>query len=327
MRFSLLPLYTLLRATLLLTLLGGPALAQDFPSRPMKMIVPIAAGGLTDSLARTLAARLGERMGQPMVVENRPGGGGVIGMQAAAKSPADGHTLILVYQGVAAVNPSLIPNLPYDVPRDFVPVAQVGTFPLVVLVNPAVNARSLGELLALARTASPPLVYGSAGNATTSHLATELLKRRARIDLVHVPYKGEAPALADLVGATVPMALTTLNVALPMIRAGRVRPLAISSAERARQLPEVPTLAEAGLPDAEVVGWYGVLAPAGTPAGAISRLNRELTAMLAEPELRAKLEAMGVDPKPTSSEAFGRFVRDETERWRRVISEANIKAD
>ena len=327
MRFFRLPLVTLLRATLLLALLSSPALAQDFPSRPMKMIVPIAAGGLTDSLARTLAARLSERLGQPMVVENRPGGGGVIGMQAAAKSPADGHTLILVYQGVAAVNPSLIPNLPYDVPRDFAPVAQVGTFPLVVLVNPAVNARSLGELLALARRAAPPLVYASAGNATTSHLATELIKRRARIDLVHVPYKGEAPALADLVGGTVPMALTTLNVALPMIRAGRVRPLAISSTERARQLPEVPTLAEAGLPDAEVVGWYGVLAPAGTPAAAISRLNRELTAMLAEPELRTKLEAMGVDPKPAASEAFGRFVRDETERWRRVISEANIRAD
>ncbi|MBU6272579.1 MAG: tripartite tricarboxylate transporter substrate binding protein [Betaproteobacteria bacterium] len=307
--------------------LSRAAQAQDFPTRPMRLLVPIAAGGLTDSLARALASRLGERLGQPMVVENRPGAGGVIGMQAAARAPADGHSLVLVYQGVAAVNPSLLPNLPYDIGRDFVPVGGVGSFPFVVLVNPSVRARTATEFLEAARAASPPLAYASAGNATGSHLSTELLKRRARLDLVHVPYKGEAPALADLVGGAVPVALTSVTVALPMIRAGKVRALAVTSIERNRLLPEVPTLAEAALPEFESVSWYGVLAPAGTPAPALARLSRELAATLAEPELRGRLETLGIDPKPTGPEAFGRFLREETDRWRRLIAEAGIRAD
>lgn len=173
---------------------GLPANAQDFPSRPLRIVAPIAPGGLTDTLARELAARLGERLGQPVTVENRPGGGGVIGMQAAARAPADGHTLVLVYPGVAAVNPSLVANLAYDVARDFAPVGGVGSFPFVLLAHPSLTVRGAADLIDLARRSAPPLAYGSAGNATGSHLATELWRRRAGVDLVHVPYKGEAPA-------------------------------------------------------------------------------------------------------------------------------------
>jgi len=304
-----------------------PAHAQDFPSRPLRIVAPIAPGGLTDTLAREIAVRLGERLGQAMTVENRPGGGGVIGMQAAARAPADGHTLVLVYPGVAAVNPTLIPNLPYDVARDFIPVGGVGSFPFLLLAHPGLVARGPGELIELARRSSPTLAYGSAGNATGSHLATELWKRRAGIDLMHVPYKGEAPALADVVAGVVPLAMVTPSVALPMVRAGRARALGVSSAERSPVMPDVPTLAEAGLPGYEAVSWYGLLAPAGTPATAVARLERELAAVLADPAMRQKLESLGITPRPTTGAAFGRFVRDETERWRRLIQEAGIRAD
>lgn len=317
-----------LLATLPLTGWGlAPARAQDFPSRPLRIVAPIAPGGLTDTLARELAVRLGERLGQPMAVENRPGGGGVIGMQAAARAPADGHTLVLVYPGVAAVNPTLVPHLAYDVARDFTPVGGIGSFPFVLIAHPAVTARNLTELLDLARRSSPPLAYASAGNATGSHLAAELFRRRAGIDLVHVPYKGEAPALADLVGGTVQLAMVTASVALPMVRAGRARALAVTSAERTPLMPDVPTVAEAGLGGYEAVSWYGLLTPAGTPVAAVGRLERELAGLLADPAMRAKLESLGITPRPTPAAAFGRFVRDETERWRRLIQEAGIRAD
>ena len=303
------------------------AYGEDFPARPLKLLVPIAAGGLTDTLARTLAARLGERLGQPVAVENRPGGGGIIGMQAAARAPADGYTLILVYQGVASVNASLYRSLPYDTLRDFAPVAQVATFPLLLLVNPDVKARSVRELVELARAESAGLNYASAGNATTSHLAMELFRRAAGVRLVHVPYKGEAPALAEVVGGTVPLAFATPTAAMSLVKAGRLRPLAISTRERSPALPEIPTIAESGLRDFVVFGWYGVLAPAGTPAAALARLNRELLAILAEPEMREKLARQGVDPQGSSADAFERLIRDETERWRRVVTDAGIRVD
>lgn len=303
------------------------AYGEDFPARPLKLLVPIAAGGLTDTLARTLAARLGERLGQPVAVENRPGGGGIIGMQAAARAAAGGYTLILVYQGVASVNASLYRSLPYDTLRDFAPVAQVATFPLLLLVNPDVKARSVRELVELARAESAGLNYASAGNATTSHLAMELFRRAAGVRLVHVPYKGEAPALAEVVGGTVPLAFATPTAAMSLVKAGRLRPLAISTRERSPALPEIPTIAESGLRDFVVFGWYGVLAPAGTPAAALARLNRELLAILAEPEMREKLARQGVDPQGSSADAFERLIRDETERWRRVVTDAGIRVD
>jgi tripartite-type tricarboxylate transporter receptor subunit TctC len=313
--------------TVALALAASASFAQDYPVRPLKLIVPIAAGGLTDNLARTLAARLGERMGQPVVVENRPGGGGVIGMQAAARSPADGYSLILVYQGVASVNASLYRNLPYDTLRDFVAVGQVASFPLLLLVNPAVNARSTREFIELARAGAGSINYASAGNATTSHLAMELFKRAAGIELTHVPYKGEAPALTEVVGGAVPVAFATATAAMPMIQAGRLRALAISSSERSRALPDLPTIAESGVAGFDVIGWYGLLAPAGTPAPVVARLNRELLAIVAEPETRAKLAAQGVEPRGGSPEAFAKLIRDETERWRKVIADANIRVE
>lgn len=303
------------------------AYAQDFPSRPMKLFAPIAPGGLTDTLARALATRVGERIGQPMVVENRPGGGGVIGMQAAARSPADGYSLILVYQGVASVNPVLLKNPPYDTMRDFVPVALVARFPTVLVVNPGLGVDSLRGFLDLVRANPGKYNYGSAGNATTSHLTMELFKRAAGVDIVHVPYKGEAPALAEVVGGTVSALFATPTVSMPMVQAGRVRALGLSTRERSPLVPGMATIAESGLPQFEVSGWYGVLAPAGTPAPIVERLNREFRAVLAEPELRARLAAQGVEPTGSTPQEAARWIRDDTEKWRRVITEAKISVD
>lgn len=312
--------------------LGAQALpfaahAQEFPTRPMKLIAPIAPGGLTDTLARALATRVGERMGQPMVVENRPGGGGVIGMQAAARSPADGYSLILVYQGVASVNPVLLKNPPYDTMRDFVPVALVARFPTVLVVDPKLGVDSLRGFLELLRANPGKYNYASAGNATTSHLTMELFKRAAGVDIVHVPYKGEAPALAEVVGGTVSALFATPTVAMPMVQAGRVRALGLSTRDRTPLVPGMATIAESGLPQFEVSGWYGVLAPAGTPAPIVERLNREFLAVLAEPELRARLAAQGVEPTGSTPQEAAQWIRDDTEKWRRVISEAKISVD
>lgn len=299
--------------------------AQDYPSKPVRLIVPIAAGGLTDTLARMLGTRLGERLGQPVVVENRPGAGGIIGMQAAAKAPADGYSLVFVYQGVASVNMSLYKTLPYDTMRDFAPVAQVATFPLVLVVHPEVKAKNLRELIELARPGS--MNYASAGNATTSHLGTELLLRAAGIRMTHVPYKGEAPALTEVAGGTVPVVFSTVTAGLPLIKAGKLRPIAVSVAERSPLLPDVPTIAESGLKDFAVFGWYGVLAPTGTPPAIVARLSRELVAIVSEPEMRSQMAGRGIDAVGTGSDAFAKLIRDETERWHRVVTDANIKVE
>lgn len=306
--------------------MGLPALAQqDYPSRPVRMFVPIAPGGLTDTLARTIGAGLAERLGQPVVIENRPGGGGVIGMQAAARSPADGYALAFVYQGVASVNPVLLKNPPYQTMRDFVPVALVAQFPLVLVVNPEVKASNVREFIDLAR--SGQVNYGSAGNATTSHLAMELFKRRAGVDLLHVPYKGESPAMTGLVGGSVAALFATPTVAMSMIQAGRVRALGISTAQRSALLPDLPTVAEGGLPDFAVSGWYGILAPAGTPAAIVDRVSRELSVVLKDADLRAKLAQQGIEPMWAGPEDAGTWLRNDTEKWRRVIAESGISVD
>jgi tripartite-type tricarboxylate transporter receptor subunit TctC len=306
----------------------GNAFAQEpYPSRPLRLIAPIAPGGLTDSLARLLATGLSARLQQPVVVENRAGGGGVIGTTAAAKQAADGYNLLLVYQGIASVNPVLYNDLPYATLRDFAPVAKVATFPLALVVHSDVKARSVQELVALAKAKPGSLSYASAGNATTAHLTMELFKRQAGLHLVHIPYKGEAPALNDLMGGQVEVAFSSLASVLPHLKSGRLRPLGIASLERSSLAADIPTIHETGLKGFQSEGWYGVLVPTGTPAAVIDRLNRELLVVLADPETKAKMAAQAVVPTPSSPQALRQWIADETERWRKIITEAGIKPD
>lgn len=308
--------------------LAGPVIAQTgYPDRPLKIIAPIAAGGLTDTVARMLAAGLTTRLGRPVVVDNRAGGGGVIGMTAAAKSPADGYSMVLVYQGVASVNPVLYKDLPYDTLRDFAPVAQVATFPFALVVDNKLPAANVRELVALARSKPGGLSYASAGNATTSHLTMELFKRRTDLRIVHIPYKGEAPALNDLMGGQVDVAFSSLASVLPHIQSGRLRVLGVTSAERSPLAPELPTISEAGVPGFQSVGWYGVLAPQGTPTAMVERLSRELVAILGEPEFRARMTAQTLTPAGSSPEVLRKWIAEDTERWRKVITESGIKVD
>lgn len=319
------------RNCLVLTLgscLAGAVIAQTgYPDRPLKIIAPIAPGGLTDTVARMLAAGLTTRLGQQVVVDNRAGGGGVIGMTAAAKSPADGYSMVLVYQGVASVNPVLHKDLPYDTLRDFAPVAQVATFPFALVVDSKLPAANVRELVALARSKPGGLSYASAGNATTSHLTMELFKRRTDLRIVHIPYKGEAPALNDLMGGQIDVAFSSLASVLPHIQSGRLRVLGVTSAERSPLAPELPTISEAGVPGFQSVGWYGVLAPHGTPAAMVERLNKELVAILGEPEFRARMTAQTLTPGGSSPEALRKWIAEDMERWRQVITESGIKVD
>lgn len=314
-------------ALLAAALPAGTFAQENWPSRPIKLIAPIAAGGLTDTVARLLASGLSTRLGQQVLVDNKPGGGGVIGMTAAAKSPSDGYQLVLAYQGVASVNPVLRADLPYDTLRDFVPVARVATFPMALLVNTKVPVTNLQEFMALARRKPGSLSYASAGNATTSHLTMELFKRRSGVDLVHVPYKGEAPALNDVMGGQIDVAFSTLGVVLPHVSSGRFKVLGVTSAQRSALAPDLPTIDEAGLPGFQSTGWYGVLAPAGTPRPVIERLNRELLAVLAEQETRERMTALALVPGGSSADALRQWIIEDTERWRKVIAEAGIKVD
>lgn len=308
--------------------LAGVATAQDnWPSRPLKMFAPIAPAGLTDTVARMLAAGLSTRLGQQVVVDNRPGGGGVIGMSAAAKSPADGYNLVLVYQGVASVNPALYKDLPYDTLRDFAPIARVATFPLALITNARVPANSVQELLALARSKPGRLSYASAGNATTSHLTMELFKRQTGTRIVHIPYKGEAAALNDLMGGQVDVAFSTVASVLPHLESGRLKVLGVTSAERSPLVPQLPTIAEAGVPGFQSVGWYGVLAPKGTPLPIVERLNKELLSFLADPETRKRMAAQTIVPGGSSPTALQQWIAEDTERWHKVVQESGIKAD
>lgn len=304
------------------------ALAEiGYPSRPIKLIAPIAPGGLTDALARVLATALGERMGQPIVVDNRAGAGGIIGMTAAAKSAPDGYTLVIVYQGVASVNPVLRKDLPYDTLRDFTSVGLSGGFPLALVTKADLPVKSVRDLLQLARSQPGRLSYASAGDATSSHLTMELFKRRAGLDLVHVPYRGEAPALNDLLAGQIDVEFTSLTSVLPHMSNPRLRVLAVTTAGRSKLAPDLPTVAESGVPGFQATGWYGLMAPAGTPKNVMDRLNHDLVAVLADTTMKARLQAMGLEAFSSSPEAMRGFIAEDTAKWGKVIAETGIKVD
>ncbi len=300
--------------------------AQGYPTKPVRFIVPFAAGGSTDIIARTVGARVSELIGQQVIVDNRPGGGTVIGTEAVARSAPDGHTLLVV-PAPFTINPSLLPKLPYDPLADFTPITLINTTPLVVVVNPSVPARTVKELIALAKSKPGALNFGSSGTGGSNHLAGELFNSMAGVKMVHIPYKGNAPALTDLVGGHVDLIFNGLTSAYPLIKSGRIRPLAVTSIRRSAVLPDMPTLDESGLKGFEAVAWNGLAGPAKVPAEVVDRLSSAVRKVLGNAEVRERLKSEGSDPVGSTPAEFARFIRDEIAKWAKVIKLSGAKAN
>jgi len=298
-----------------------------FPSKPVRLVVPFTPGGSTDILARAIGQRLSELWGQPVVIDNRPGAGGSIGMDAVARSAPDGYTLVMGHIGTLAANPALYAKLSYDPVRDFAPVTLVAMVPNVLVVGPAVQSRNVQELIALAKSKPGKLDYGSGGNGSAAHLATEYFKLRAGIDLQHIPYKGTAPALADLLGGQIALMITGLPPVLPHVKSGKLRILGVASPRRLPQFPDIPTIAESGVPGYEATQWYGLLVPAATPKDVVAKLNRDAVAALMDPTVAERLAGEGALPVGDTPEQFGAFIRSEIELWGKVIRATGAKVD
>ena len=310
-----------------LALLATGAWGQAHPAKPIRLVVPFPAGGTTDILARAVGQKLTEAWGQPVVVDNRPGAGGNIGAELVAKAAPDGYTLLMGTVGTHAINASLYAKMPYDHIKDFAPVILVAGVPNVLVVNPAVPVNSVQELIAYAKANPGRLNFASSGSGTSIHLSGELFKVMAGVQMTHIPYKGSAPALQDLIGGQVQLMFDNLPSALPQIKGGKLRALAVTSAARAAALPDVPTVAEAGLPGFEASSWFGVLAPAGTPVAIIARLNAEIAKWLASPEAREKLASQGANAAGGSPEDFAKHIAAETAKWQKVVKESGAKVD
>jgi len=322
--FRLLPSAVRLGCAAGLALFCCAAAAQPYPSRAVRIVVPQAAGGGVDIMARSVAQKLTESWGQQVIVENRPGANGIIGIEAVAKSKPDGYTLSGAFTSVLTINPHVYKSLPYDTFRDFAPISQTVTNTIVLIVHPSLPVRSVKELVALGRSRPGQLDYGSFGIGNMTHLAGELLRVETGLDMVHVAYKGETPALTELIGGQVALLFAVSSAAAPHIRAGRARLLATGGEKRATAWPDTPTMIEAGFPKVVVTGWNGFLAPAGTPAEIIQKVYRDSARHLAAPELRDRLSALGAEPAGTTPEQFAAFLRSETEKWRRVSKAAGI---
>ncbi len=299
----------------------------EFPSRPIRMIVPSTPGGSVDTLARTVSARLGERWKQQVVVDNRAGAGGVIAADTTAKAAPDGYTLIMATIASMATNVSLIRNLPYDPVRDFAPVTQVASQQLVLLVHPGVAAKSVPELIQLAKAKPGQLTFASAGSGTGGHLSGELFKLLAGIDMIHVQYKGVAPALVDVISGQVNMTFASILTGLPHVKSNRLRPFGVTGARRSPPLPEVPTMTEAGVRGYESSTWYGVLGPKALPRPIVLKLNNEIVAILKIPEVRDRLLNEGAEPVGSTPEQFGEFIKSEIVKWGKVFKAAGIKPE
>lgn len=306
--------------------IGGSAWGQAPAENAIKMVVPYPPGGTTDILGRILTEKLGDKLKQMAITENRPGAGGNIGAAAVAKSKPDGNTLLFTAVTTPAIAHTLYSNLTYDVRKDLVPVAVVGSLPFVLLVSNKLGVKNTAELLQLAKKTPGKINFGSAGVGTTAHLAGELFKSMAGIDIVHVPYKGNGPALADIMGGHLDMMFDFLPSALQLVKAGKVRAVGVTSPSRSAALPEVPTLAESGVPGYEVLSYFGVMAPGGTPKSVVTKLNSEINAISRSPENRARYQTEGVEPAAETPEWFAKYLDAEIERWGKVIRQANVKA-
>jgi tripartite-type tricarboxylate transporter receptor subunit TctC len=306
---------------------SSTALAQSFPSKPLRFIVPFPPGGSADILARTIGQKMSEGLGQSVVIDNRPGAGTAIGAEATAKSAADGYTIMIGTVSSHAINPSLNAKLAYDPIRDFTPISPVASIPFALLVHPSLPAKSIEELIAVARSKPGVLNFSSAGNGTSNHLAGELFKSMARIDLVHIPYKGSAPALNDLLAGQVNMMFDLVLTAAPHVKAGTVRAVAVTGKGRSGVLPNVRTIAESGLPGYEVSAWFGIFAPANVPPPVVQSLNKEVVRIMQLADVRERLASQGAEPMSGSSEGFAEFVRIELAKWSGVVKAAGMRSE
>ncbi|ALK91890.1 Bug family tripartite tricarboxylate transporter substrate binding protein [Limnohabitans sp. 103DPR2] len=316
-----------LTASLTASLSTAQTAAQNYPQKPIRMIVPFTPGGSTDILARSIGQELSKAWGQSVIIENIAGAGGSIGADKAAKAPADGYTLLMGHIGTLAVNPSLYPKLPYNPIKDFAPVAWVARVPNVLVVNPNVPAKSVQELVALAKSKPGQLSYGSGGNGSAANLATEYFKMQTETAILHIPYRGTAPAVTDLMGGQIQMLFTGAPAVMGQVKNGQLRALAVSSPKRLDALPDLPTVAEAGYKNFEADQWYGVVAPAGTPRDIVLKLNQQINVALNSAELKKRLTTEGAVATPETPEAFGKLIAQEIERWRPVITSGRVKAD
>ena len=303
------------------------AQASGYPSKPIRIIVPFAVGGIADTFGRVIGIKLTETWGQPVVIENKTGAGGNIGAELVAKSPPDGYTFVIGNNGTHAVNVSLFKTIPFDPIKDFVPIAHIMEAEGLLVVNPAVKANSVRDIIELARAQPGKLSYASGGLGTTSHLAGELFKSTAKVDIVHVPYKGNSPAIADLLAGQTQLSFATMPTVLPHVKAGKLRAIASIGLARTVALPDVPTVAESGLPGFEVSNWIGLFAPAGTPPDIVTRLNAEVQKIMRSPDVQKRLEAEGARFIPMTPGQFASFQKEELVKWAKIIKDANIKAE
>ncbi len=313
-------------AVVTLTLLASHAHAQTYPAKAIRIIVPLAAGGPGDVLARAIGQKLAEGVGQPVVIDNRPGANTNIGNEAVAKSAPDGYTLLLT-ASTLTINPSLYANLAYDPVRSFAPVTLVATTPLVLVAHPSLPVRSVRELIALASAKPAQLLYGSAGSGSTLHLAGEMFNSLARVKIVHVPYKGVTNAFSDLLGGQISLMFPGAPIALPQVHAGKLRALATTGDKRSAAAPQLPTVAEAGLAGYEVSVWYGVLAPAGTPPAVVNRLHAELVKIVQSPDITARWAALGAEPLHNTPDQFAEFLKNDLVKWTKVVRDSGAKVD
>lgn len=308
-------------------LLLSAADAQTYPAKPIRLVTPYAPGGTADILSRVVGRKLSEAWSQQVVIDNRPGASGMLGADIAAKAPPDGYTILMAYVAEIAITQSLFRSMTYDPVKDLAPVTLAAVTPMIFVVHPSLPARNVSELVALAKSRPGQLPYASAGNGSPAHLAFELLQRSARIEITHIPYKGAAPALTDLLGGHVVMFFSGMPPAIPHVKAGKLRAIAVSTAKRSPAAPEVPTVAESGVRDFDISTWFGVFAPAATSKDIIGKLNAEISRALTLPDVRERLAREGAETAPNSPEQFGKFIQSEIAKFARIIRESGARAD
>jgi tripartite-type tricarboxylate transporter receptor subunit TctC len=314
-------------AAVALAMLATGTSAQEWPSKPIKLVVPFAPGGVTDTSARAVAETLAQRLGQPVVIENKPGASGNIGTEQVARAAPDGYTLVLGFDGTMVINPHVFRNMPFDTVKDFEPVTKLGDAALLLVAHPSLGPKNLAEFLALAKARPVPYPYGTSGTGGTPHLAGELMKQRTGIDLEHIPYKGGGPAMTDVLGGQIPLVFTAIASAQQHVKSGRVVALGTPSPKRSAALPDVPTFIESGLANFEAVSWVGIFAPAKTPKAIVDKLQREIAAALQAPAVKERYAVLGIDPVGNTPEQFAEQVKADLARWGEVVRAANIKVD